>query len=484
MLNAQQCYRALKSRDHRFDGRFFTAVLTTGIYCRPICPAPIPKFENTRFYPCAAAAEEAGFRPCLRCRPETSPGTPAWQGTSATVSRALRLISDGLLDEGGVDDLSMRLGVGSRHLRRLFREHLGASPLAVAQTRRVHFAKNLIDETNLPITEIALSAGFSSVRRFNAAFREAFQQSPSQVRRKKTVTAPSNGNLLHLKLRYREPFDWASLIGFLGVRAIPGVESVQEGVYRRTIRFGKDNGIIEVRHQEAHLTLTVPAAFSRHASHIVARARRIFDLGADPKAIADRLDTDPILGKSCRANPGRRVPGAWDGFEIAVRGITGQQVSVKGATTVTGQIVEAYGEPLEGYSQYGLTHIFPASERLAAARMNRIGMPRKRALTIRALARAVVDGHVDFRTAKGLEETVGQLCELPGIGPWTAQYIAMRAFGEPDAFPAGDLGLRRAAARGTEKEASQATLTELAESWRPWRAYAAMHLWSSLSSGG
>jgi AraC family transcriptional regulator, regulatory protein of adaptative response / DNA-3-methyladenine glycosylase II len=472
-LNADQCYRALRARDARFDGRFFIGVKTTGVYCRPVCPARTPLRRNIAFYPCASAAEAAGFRPCLRCRPETSPGTPAWLGSSATVSRALRLIHEGALDEGGVDELAARLGVGPRHLSRLFDEHLGISPVAIAQTRRVHFAKRLLDDSAMPITDIAFAAGFQSVRRFNAAFKAKYGRAPSAIRRKK-VAADSG---FTLRLSYRPPYDWDSIIGFLAGRAIPGVEVVDGESYRRTVLFDDTAAVIEVRRVEGSNGLQVsgPASIAVHGLQIVERVRQLFDLTADPAAIALHLSQDALLRLSLEASPGLRVPGAWDGFEIGVRAILGQQVSVAAATTISGRLAARYGEPLADGGP-GLTHLFPRPERLAHARLTGIGLTKKRAAAVSTFARAVCEDASLVRGNGGLERTVEQLTALPGIGLWTAHYIGMRALREPDAFPAGDMVLQRAASNNGRRLTEKA-LTERAEDWRPWRAYAALHLW-------
>jgi len=480
ILDHQLCYSAIQSRDARFDGRFFTAVLTTGIYCRPICPALTPHAENVRFFISAAAAEEEGFRPCLRCRPEASPGTPDWQGSSALVSRALRLITEGILDESGVDGLAHRLNIGSRQLRRLFVKQLGAPPSAVAQTRRLHFAKKLIDETRLPMSEIAFSAGFSSIRRFNAAVRSAYDRSPTELRRTRdSGHQDANGTSLQLRLFYRPPMNWSSLIQFLQARAIPGVESVERNVYRRTIRAGNGVGVIEVRNVEGqqHLLMSVPPDLSRSLMHISERMRALFDLRADPLAISNHLKGDERISSLVERRPGLRVPGAWDGFEVAVRAILGQQVSVKAANTLAGRLVKMYGEPLQASEDDRLAYLFPRPERLAEASLSEIGLMPGRAEAIRALARAVRNGELDFSPAIGLEEAVAHLTVLPGIGPWTAHYIAMRALNEPDAFPAGDLALRRAAAETKGTILTESQLRQRAEVWRPWRAYVAMYLW-------
>jgi AraC family transcriptional regulator of adaptative response / DNA-3-methyladenine glycosylase II len=501
-LDHDVCYRALETRDERFDGRFFIGVRTTGIYCRPICPALRPKRKNCVFLPCAAAAQEAGFRPCLRCRPEAAPGTPAWNGTSTTVTRALRLIEDGALDREGVPNLATRLGVGERHLRRLFTEHIGASPLSVAHTRRLLFAKKLIDETALPMTELAHAAGFRSLRRFNGAIQETYGRSPSTLRRRAPGTRSTRSDdstrsrgasAIRLRLGYRPPLEWDALLAFFALRAIPGVEEVCDGRYRRTLRTAQGHGSIEVAPAKApagkaraadtpslEARLWLPSAASLAEIHD--RLRRLFDLSAEPRVIAERLGTDALLRRSIARRPGLRVPGCWDGFELAVRAILGQQVSVKGASTLAGRLVERYGErlsPESGNALAGaLSHVFPEPARLVRARVESIGLPRARARAISALARAVDSGRIELDGSADPERTREALCELPGIGDWTAQYISMRALGDPDAFPAGDLILQRAA--GSEaKPLGERALRERSQSWRPWRSYAVLHLWQT-----
>ncbi len=490
-LDADTCYRAIESRDARFDGRFFVGVKTTGVYCRPVCPARTPLRRNVDFYRCATEAEAAGFRPCLRCRPETSPGTPAWLGTSATVSRALRLIAEGAMDDGSVEDLAARLGVGDRHLRRLFDEHLGASPVAVAQTRRLHFAKKLMDETAMPLTDVAYAAGFGSLRRFNSVFLAAYGASPSQIRERKLLrtngrsTKQVAGGALELKLAYRPPFAWDALLRFFEGRVFPGVEHVEGGVYHRVARFDDVSGVISVRHapEMRALIVTIPPELARHASNIAERVRRMFDLRADTDVIARQLSRDPLLRKLVKRTPGLRVPGCWDGYELAIRAILGQQISVAAATTISGRIVAAYGTKLELPRHPALTHAFPAAAVLAAADMTGIGVTRKRVETLRAMASAVVEGRVSFGTAASLGKAVDALDALPGIGPWTAHYIALRAMGEPDGFPTGDLGLLKAIGDG-KKLPTARELDERAEGWRPWRAYACLYLWNSLGGNG
>ncbi|HET6726068.1 MAG TPA: AlkA N-terminal domain-containing protein [Gammaproteobacteria bacterium] len=473
-LSIKICDRARLSRDPRFDGRFFTAVTSTGIYCRPICPAPAPKRANVRYYPTAAAAAEAGFRPCLRCRPEAAPGTPAWLGTSATVNRGLRLIAEGALDDADVEALAARLGVGPRHLHRLFVRHLGAPPIALAQTRRLHFAKKLLDETDLPMTQVALAAGFGSVRRFNDSIRRAYQRTPSQLRRLRKVATAGQAGEYTFQLAYRPPYDWESLLGFLAARAIPGVEVVADGRYRRSIDVGGRHGIIEVDHAPTAHALTLRVRFPEPAAllRIVARVRRLFDLEADPTAIARHFNTDTLLAKPVQRRPGLRIPGAWDGFELAVRAILGQQVTVAAASQRAGLLAQQHGVPLTVVDDT-LNRIFPPAVVLAAVQLN--GMPATRARAIQALAQAVVRGEVRLEPDVEPERLLPQLTAIPGIGDWTAQYIAMRALGEPDALPAADLVLLRVAGNGQPLKPKQ--LLAQAEAWRPWRAYAAMHLW-------
>jgi len=477
-LDTDICYRAVRSRDSRFDGLFFTGVRTTGVYCRPVCPAVTPHLKNVDFFPCAAAAEKAGFRPCRRCRPETSPGTPAWLGTSATVSRALRDISDGYLDTHTVEELALRLGIGPRHLLRLFDDHLGTTPVAVAQTRRVHFARNLLEQTDLPMTRIALAAGFGSVRRFNDLIKLSFRRTPSELRRA-TKRPVADGTALTFQLPFRPPYDWPQLTSFLRGRAIPGVESVGDGEYRRTITFGGASGVLEVAPEPGrdHLLLRVWLPELSGAIALVARVRRMFDCGADPQVIGEHLSTDPLLAPLVARRPGLRLPSGWDPFEMAVRAILGQQVSVAAATTISGRLVERCGTPL-AEPVGALTHHFPTPAILAEADLANIGLTTRRAATVTTFAKAVRDGDLALEAPLGLDDFVARAVALPGIGPWTAQYVAMRAFGEPDGFPAADLGLKHAV--------PDADLAARSEAWRPWRAYAALHLWAGLgdNTGG
>ncbi|MDJ0786228.1 MAG: AlkA N-terminal domain-containing protein [Myxococcota bacterium] len=484
MLDPQTCYRALATRDARFDGRFFTGVESTGVFCRPVCPARTPRAENCRFFPSAAAAVGAGFRPCLRCRPESAPGTPAWAGTHALVARALRLIDEGVLDRESVGQLAARLGVGDRHLRRLFLRHLGATPTAVATSRRVLFAKKLLDDTDLTMTQVAGAAGFGSLRRFNDAVLAAYGRPPSALRRRRPATSRSSDERgVRLRLSYRPPFDWSAVLAWLGARAIPGVESTEGFVYVRSIRLGESRGRVMARPAARGTALEVTIRLDRMdrttpLAQAADRLRRIFDLGADPEAISRQLGRDDRLKRSLSHSPGVRIPGAWDPFEVAVRAILGQQVSVAGATTLAGRLVAAHGDPLEPDPDWpAVTHLFPTPERLAEVDLEGLGMPGARARAVVGLARAVAQGELRLDGGRDLDETVASLCDLPGIGPWTAQYIAMRAFGEPDAFPVGDLVLRKVL--GEENgPVSPRHLEQAAEAWRPWRGYAAMLLWA------
>jgi AraC family transcriptional regulator, regulatory protein of adaptative response / DNA-3-methyladenine glycosylase II len=479
-LDHDACYRAISVRDPRFDGRLFTAVKTTGIYCRPICPARTPRSENVVFYPTAPAAQEAGFRPCLRCRPETAPDLGAWRGVSNTVSRALSLIEMGALDEASIGALADRLGVGERQLRRLFRQHLGASPIAVAQTRRVLLAKQLIHETSLPMTEIAMAAGFGSLRRFNETFSTLFQRPPTALRRSTggDISAGVHGEVT-LLLRYRPPYDWRAMLDFLRARAIAGVESVEGDVYRRTIGLNDLHGTVAVQPADGN-ALRAVVRFPKLSAlpNIIARLRRVFDLAADPDAIALQLTKDVALAPLVAARPGLRVPGAWDGFELAVRTVLGQQITVPAAIGLAGRLVARFGEKLQDPDPI-LTHVFPEPGVLADVDLSILGMPKSRAKTLSAVAAAVVADPQIFAAGRSLEEAVAQLRALPGIGEWTAQYIAMRQLREPDAFPAADIGLMRAMVNSEGVRPSANQLLAHAEQWRPWRAYAAQHLWAS-----
>ncbi|UCE04122.1 MAG: DNA-3-methyladenine glycosylase 2 family protein [Candidatus Latescibacterota bacterium] len=478
-LDSSVCYRALQTRDARFDGRFFTGVVSTGIYCRPVCPAPTPKADNCRFFHCAAAAQEAGFRPCLRCRPETSPGSSPWLGTSSTVSRALRLISEGALDCGNVEELAERVGVGERHLRRLFLHHLGTPPRSVAQTRRLLFAKRLIDETNLTMADVALSSGFASVRRFNDAIRETYKRTPRELRRASAASRDGSRSEIVLRLAYRPPFHWQALHHFLSQRLTPGIDALGADSYRRTVCIDAEHGLIEVRRvqERNHLEARIRIGNATKLIDVVSRLRRQFDLDADPQEIAAQLLADQRLAPLVRAHPGLRIPGAWDPFEIAVRAVLGQQITVRAATTLMTRLVQTYGEPLEADNEAmpELTRVFPRPERLAQARLTGIGLPATRAAAISSIAAAVRDGDLRFDAARS--DFVETLRRIRGIGEWTAEYVALRGLGEPDAFPAADLGLRRALGPAGDL-ATSTQVMRMAEAWRPWRAYAALYIWT------
>lgn len=488
MLQTEVYERARLSRDARFDGQFYVGVKTTGIYCRPICPANSPKTENVQFFPSAASAGEAGFRPCLRCRPECAPGTPAWSGTSTTVRRGLRLISGGALDDGNVETLAGRLGVTSRHLRRLFTTHLGASPLAVAHTQRLHFAKRLIDETSLPMSHIATAAGYGSIRRFNDAFQKTYGRPPRELRKAGDYSELSGRTAtLTVRLPYRPPFDWTRLLAFFAGRATPGVESVTGDTYSRTLSFGGAHGVVEIRpdRRDGYLSLTLRQVNTNSLFEAVQTAREVFDLDAPISEITNVLGRDKTLKKFLRKNPGVRVPGAWDGYELTIRAILGQQISVKAATTIAGRVAARYGEVFTigaDVDDSQLNRLFPTPERLSRARFNHIGIVQSRAATLRRVSVAVARGDVSFDAAQDPDEFCESLKAIKGIGEWTAQYVAMRALKSPDAFPGSDLGLISAIAypdRVTPKE-----LLTRAEVWRPWRAYAAMLLWGSLPGSG
>lgn len=478
----RSCEQARLSRDARFDGLFFTAVSSTGIYCRPVCPAPPAKRANVRYFANAAAAEAAGYRPCLRCRPELSPGNPWWRRADDVVARALKLIESGALEQASLDQLAARLGLGARQLRRLFTARLGAAPLRVLTTQRLLFAKQLLTETTLPVTEVALASGFRSLRRFNAAFAQANRIAPRELRRQ--PRAATAGDALALRLAYRPPFDFASLLAFLRDRALPGIEQVDAHAYARVFGPPAAPGWLRVSawpDGEPALKLELHCPQPARLPGVVARVRRLFDLDADPQAIAGVLRPDATLRPLLRKHPGLRLPGSWDGFEIAVRAVLGQQVSVAAARTLAARLVQRHGALLAPAPLPGLDQLFPTPEALADADLRELGVTSARAATIRGLARALLDGRVDFDASQPLDAFVARWTALPGIGEWTAHYMAMRALGHPDAFPAADLVLRRAAARGGDALSAKA-LNATAAAWRPWRAYAVIHLWRAAAA--
>ena len=480
-MDFDACRQAFLTRDARFDGRIFCGVKSTGVYCRPICPARPPKAENMSFFPSAAAAQQAGFRPCLRCRPEASPDLGAWRGTSNTVSRALALIEAGALDGGDVDALAARLGVGERQLRRLFRQHLGAAPITVAQTRRVLLAKQLIQETRLPMAEVALASGFGSVRRFNETFLELFRRPPGALRRLAGEASAETAGVT-VRLPYRAPYDWEAMVAFLAARAIPGVEAVSARRYARTLSVDGATGLVVVRPGAGEILLAeIRLPKLKALPAVIARIRRVFDLTADPALIGAHLSQDPALAPLVAARPGLRAPGAWDGFEMAVRAILGQQITVTAARGLAARLVETYGEPVEdpAAAKLGLSRAFPTPERLIGQDIAALGMPRARGAALEALARTVAADPTIFTPRADLESAVAALSALPGVGEWTAQYIALRELREPDAFPHADIGLLRAMAGPDGARPSPETLLRRSQGWRPWRAYAAQHLWAA-----
>lgn len=475
-LDPAFCWQAVYSRDPRFDGRFFAGIATTGVYCRSVCPVSFGHPESVRWFQSAAAAEVAGFRPCRRCHPDTSPGSSAWFGTWAVVSRSLKLISEGALDGGNLEQLADRVGIGSRHLRRLFQQHLGASPLKIARSHRVLVARNLIVETQLPVAEIALGTGYRSIRQFNHSVRTAFGQSPTDIRRfHAAVGAPGPQVGIIVRLPYRPPFDWPSLIHFLKSCATPGVESIEGEIYRRTIEIGGIAGAIEVWDEAPHtrLSMRVFLPGCDRLMQVVQRARRVFDLGADAPHIGSYLSRDTRLAAMVAARPGLRVPGAWDGFELAVLAILRQNLEGSDLEPFARTLVKTFGRPVQ-VSAPGLTHLFPRPETLANANLESVGIPAPRAITIKALANAVLEGTLTFDSVKAARKAALQLQSMPGLGEETAAYIAMRALGDPDAFSCTSLAFRKALAFH-RNPVSPEEVMRIFEGYRPWRAYAAMH---------
>lgn len=478
-LDDDSCYRAVLARDARFDGRFFTCVRTTGVYCRPVCPARTPRRGNVTFVTHAAAAEAAGFRPCLRCRPDAAPSTPAWAGAGATVSRGLRLIEDGAMEETGVDGLATRLGVGGRHLSRLFVEHVGATPARIERTRRVHFARELVEGTSMPLTSVAFESGFASVRQFNAAFRRTFRCAPSEMRRGRS--AADGDASLSVRLPFRAPYDWTSLARFLAARALPGVEVVDETGYVRAYDVDGAPGAVRVEpiDGEDALSATLVGARPRRLLDVVRRVRRMFDLGADPAAVAERLGADAALGPLVAERPGLRIPGTWDAYEAAVRAVLGQQVSFAAGVRLAGRLVEEFGRVVEP-AVAGTSRLFPEPSVVADADVARLRVPRARAAAVRAVAAAFADGTLPRDDAVDVSACVARLVEIPGVGRWTAQYVALRGWGAPDAFPSGDVVLRKALSGGASL--SERELLRRSEAWRPWRGYATIHLWTAAAA--
>ncbi|HEY6260034.1 MAG TPA: DNA-3-methyladenine glycosylase 2 [Nitrospiraceae bacterium] len=477
MLDSATCYRALLARDARFDGRFFVAVSSTRIYCRPVCTVKAPRFENCRFYPSAAAAEVAGYRPCLRCRPELAPGNASIDATTRVAQAAAALIEDQTLDAGGLAALASRLDITDRHLRRAFGAEFGVSPVQFAQTQRLLLAKRLLTDTDLPVTEIAFASGFGSLRRFNALFKQRYRLQPGQLRRHMQDEAVPVADTLHFELTFRPPYDWSAMSTFLGARSLAGVEMIVGASYRRTVRVVSTDkehvGWVEIglSPNKPALCITVSASLARVLPTVLSRVKALMDLSCNPTEVAK------ALGKLAERRPGIRVPGAFDGFEVAVRAILGQQITVAAARTVAGRFAAALGDPVDTPFD-GLTTVFPTAARVADTPVSliaRLGMPGARARAVVALARSAADGDLMLTPNTDVDATLERLRALPGVGEWTAQYIVMRVLGWPDAYLHTDHGVMKALG---EKNARR--VLETAEIWRPWRAYAVMHLWNSL----
>ncbi|GLX47427.1 DNA-3-methyladenine glycosylase [Streptomyces hygroscopicus subsp. hygroscopicus] len=490
-LDREHCVRAVQSKDARFDGWFYTAVLTTRIYCRPSCPVVPPKPGNMTFYPSAAACQQAGFRACKRCRPDTSPGSPQWNQRADLVARAMRLIGDGVVDREGVPGLAARLGYSTRQVERQLLAELGAGPLALARAQRAQTARLLIETTALPMAEIAFAAGFSSVRAFNDTVREVYALSPSELRHRVPAGRASGGGTpgtLCLRLPFRAPLNPSNLFGHLAATAVPGVEEwlprspddaggALTGAYRRTLRLPYGHGIVALAPRPDHIACRLTLSDLRDLAVAISRCRRLLDLDADPVAVDDRLRTDPLLAPLVDRAPGRRVPRTVDEAEFAVRAVLGQQVSTAAARTHAARLVTAHGKPLDD-PEGGLTHLFPSPEELAAVDPETLAMPRTRRTTFTTLVGRLADGSLHLGVESDWAEARTRLLALPGFGPWTVDVIAMRALGDPDAFLPTDLGIRRAAGE-LGLPSTPAALTARAEAWRPWRAYAVQYLWAT-----
>ncbi|MFI6103046.1 AlkA N-terminal domain-containing protein [Streptomyces sp. NPDC051310] len=478
--DTERCVRAVQSKDARFDGWFFTAVLTTRIYCRPSCPVVPPKAENMTFYPSAAACQQAGFRACKRCRPDTSPGSPEWNARADTVARAMRLIQDGVVDREGVPGLAARLGYSTRQVERQLLAELGAGPLALARAQRAQTARLLIETTGLPMADVAFAAGFASVRTFNDTVREVFALAPGELRARaarSTARLPQTPGVIALRLPYRAPLNPDNLFGHLAATAVPGVEEWRDGAYRRTLSLPHGHGIAALAPRSDHIACRLSLTDPRDLTLAISRCRRLLDLDADPVAIDDRLRGDELLAPLVDKAPGRRVPRTVDAAEFAVRAVLGQQVSTAAARTHAGRLVAAHGTPVDD-PEGGLTHLFPAPDALAALDPEALALPRSRRTTLTTLVAALADGSLRLGLDSDWDEARAGLARLPGFGPWTVEVIAMRALGDPDAFLPTDLGIRRAA-QGLGLPSTPAALTARAAAWRPWRAYAVQYLWAT-----
>jgi len=478
-LDFERCYRAVESRDARFDGWFITAVTTTRIYCRPSCPTPVrPKRQNVRFYPTAAAAQLAGFRACKRCRPDASPGSPEWNVRGDLVGRAMRLIADGIVDREGVAGLAKRLAVSERHLHRLLLSELGAGPLAIARAQRAQTARTLIETTDLPFTDVAFAAGFESIRQFNDTVRDVFALTPTDLRRAGRRRGDIAEGALTLRLPYRPPLDWDGLFEWLRARAVPGVAVASGNQYRRTLRLSRGAGIVVLEPVDSHIRCTLRLEAMADLTSAVRQCRRLLDLDADPLSVVEVLSKDRRLSPIVRKRPGLRAPGAVDGTELAIQAILGQQVSLGAARTLTSRLVTTHGDVIK-IADPALTHLFPTADRIAGADLSKLGVPATRRATLRALATAVAGGRLSLDPGADRAEVYRQLTALPGIGDWTAGYIVMRALGDPDTFLPSDLGVKKAGARlglGSNPRA----MSETATAWRPWRTYATHQLWATL----
>ncbi|MEU9184255.1 AlkA N-terminal domain-containing protein [Streptomyces sp. NPDC048484] len=486
----ERCVRAVQSKDARFDGWFFTAVVTTRIYCRPSCPVVPPKPQNMTFYPSAAACQQAGFRACKRCRPDTSPGSPEWNQRADLVARAMRLISDGIVDREGVPGLAARLGYSTRQIERQLLAELGAGPLALARAQRAQTARLLIETTPLPMAEIAFAAGFSSIRTFNDTVREVFALAPGELRTRAlgrgvgstdhhTTNSTGTPGVLALRLPFRAPLNPDNLFGHLVATAVPGVEEWRDGAYRRTLRLPYGRGVVALTPGPDHIGCRLTLSDLRDLTVAISRCRRLLDLDADPVAVDDQLRTDPALAPLVDKAPGRRVPRTVDEAEFAVRAVLGQQVSTAAARTHAARLVKAHGEAVDD-PEGGLTHLFPSAESLAALDPGSLAMPDSRRTTLTTLVSQLADGTLNLGVEGDWTGTRARLLALPGFGPWTVEVIAMRALGDPDAFPATDLGVRYAA-RELDLPSTPAALTARAADWRPWRAYAVQYLWATSS---
>lgn len=480
--DTERCVRAVRSKDARFDGWFFTAVRTTGIYCRPSCPAVPPKVENMTFLPSAAACQQSGYRACKRCRPDTSPGSPEWNARADAVARAMRLIQDGVVDREGVPGLAAKLGYSARQVERQLNAELGAGPLALARAQRAQTARLLIETSELPMGDIAFAAGFSSIRTFNDTVREVFALAPSELRARagngsrQAARVPGS---ISLRLPFRTPLNPDNLFGHLAATAVPGVEEWRAGAYRRTLRLPYGTGVVALTPQPDHIGCQLALTDLRDLTIAISRCRRLLDLDADPEAVDEQLRADPLLAPLVDKAPGRRVPRTVDAEEFAVRAVLGQQVSTAAARTHAARLVSAHGEPVaDPDPEGGLTHLFPSSQALAGLDPEALALPRSRRATLTTLVSALADGSLPLGIDSDWETARARLNALPGFGPWTTEIIAMRALGDPDAFIPSDLGIRRAA-KGLGLPSTPSALTARAAHWRPWRAYAVQYLWAT-----